>query len=372
MKSKKQNIANNLIKNPVDLRSQKSRAKGQGQSLNSSLGAPLTAGYFGNRNPTPPGFMENTVVAPWNWQPNASEWNMDLGDFDFGASPVFPGIDVDPIAGPPEDQPGFGSGEYNPSEEYFGFNQPGLSWNTETLSWEYSAPGMTIGDNIIWGQGIDVDPVAGPTEDQPGFGEGWLPESGQCPMGFVMGPGQVCLPDVSGLGESQFWLDDSMYEFDPGAGFGEWGFSESWPEGGSEFTGWLDDLWNYQDPYSPGNWDADEFGMTIDPNNPYFNTSSIEEQAGIYACDQQGLGYNPITGQCFAYDTGNTVDPGGPVGPGGPSGATQTSGTGIHGGGWNPSGGEVNEFGWDYCELDNHCDDGEICVMGVCTNQGEA
>ena len=51
MKRKKQNIANNLIKNPVDLRSQKSRAKGQGQSLNSSLGAPLAAGYFSNGRP---------------------------------------------------------------------------------------------------------------------------------------------------------------------------------------------------------------------------------------------------------------------------------------------------------------------------------
>jgi hypothetical protein len=47
----KRNIAKGLIKQPIDLRSQKARRKNSGQPIGNIIGDPLAAGYFSNGDP---------------------------------------------------------------------------------------------------------------------------------------------------------------------------------------------------------------------------------------------------------------------------------------------------------------------------------
>ena len=240
MKSKKQNIANDLIKKPVDLRSQKSRTKGRGQSLNNSLGAPLTAGYFGNNrsgrdqetlpyNPTneaypgdftneayqppgslnqgqdpgrvcPPGYTYNPGASggyddpfciPSNAMPGGDAYIPGIGDnieIDF---PIGSGVPSNPnydwFEGDPSTDPSFGmlGGGIEGSimdtvgGEWFGGSEGFLSDEAGfNTDFNIDLGGLDTGAST----GVDWNNIINPDDPslQPGFGIG-----PQCPLGYV-------------------------------------------------------------------------------------------------------------------------------------------------------------------------------------------
>tara|TARA_R110002074_G_scaffold3309_2_gene17710 strand:- start:56 stop:1063 length:1008 start_codon:yes stop_codon:yes gene_type:complete len=196
MKRKKQNIANNLIKNPVDLRSQKSRAKGQGQSLNSSLGAPLAAGYFSNGR-------SNRDVNP-----------IDTG----GASQIdIPGEGfTDEAYQPPNFNPCPPGYTQNPGATG-DYDDPYCIPSTNMPGGESFIPG--VGDSLgmafegAFGNSIPAgDPFADGPEDQPGFGEwegadgtGWhIYGDNECPIGYVLLPTGECVSAGAGGGWANY------------------------------------------------------------------------------------------------------------------------------------------------------------------------
>jgi hypothetical protein len=146
----------------------------RGRPLNKTVGAPLAAGYFGDGNPTLPGeFGDNTIEAPWNWQPNAADWNMSFGDW----SSVPSGYNPDPFAGGPEDQPGFGQGP----------DPDGTNWS------------HTYGDN-------------------------------ECPIGYVLLPTGECVSAGAGGGWANY-QDYNPYQgwhggFVPYSNLDHWGWDE--------------------------------------------------------------------------------------------------------------------------------------------------
>jgi len=411
-----QHIGDRLRKSPVNLKSQQKQKDVRnvrgGRPINQALGAPLVAGYFGNGrsnrdvnpidtggasqidipgegftneayqppnfNPCPPGYTQNPGATgdyddpyciPSTNMPGGESFIPGVGDslgmaFEGAFGNSIPA--GDPFAGGPEDQPGFGMGSHCPigyvyeqtTGECISAGAAG-GWGNYNTGNDYSAGfGLESGECMpgqSWSQELQQCVTSdsfmqGDTgEDFSMYGD-WFGTTGGCGAAPTC-PNNLTTGGSGGAGECATWnaeaqswqcmsINQENWNYEGGT---EWQVSPS--EYGMDFS-YLGDFaaWMVENGYESN-----------DPNA---------------WCHYQGLSVDE-NGECFQPPSG-TGDTGGPVGPGGPSGATQTSGAGIHGGGWNPGGGEVNQFGWNYCELDNHCDDGEICVMGVCTDQGEA
>tara|TARA_Y100001963_G_C6740650_1_gene428776 strand:- start:247 stop:1371 length:1125 start_codon:yes stop_codon:yes gene_type:complete len=192
----KKNIGDKLRSEPVNIRSsqkindtKRSRRKlglpprsRSGKVLERTLGAPLMAGFYGTddrSNECPIGYIydpstgscildwdQNVISQPWDWDPAAgSNWGGWTGgppniideSIDSGIDPNF-----NPFAGGPDTQPGFGSGNYNPTGESFGFGNLGAD-----IGWAGGGTG-----SIEFGQDALIDPFEDGPEDQPGFGSG--------------------------------------------------------------------------------------------------------------------------------------------------------------------------------------------------------
>mgnify|MGYP003630831627 FL=1 len=294
MKSKKQNIANNLIKNPVDLRSQRSRAKGQGQSLNSSLGAPLAAGYFSNGR-------SNRDVNP-----------IDTG----GASQIdIPGEGfTDEAYQPPNFNPCPPGYTQNPGATG-DYDDPYCIPSTNMPGGESFIPG--VGDSLgmafegAFGNSIPAgDPFAGGPEDQPGFGEGaWCPSQpgGYDEDGNVQYTINMMYEPVSGTcvpagdpvntmpGFEQYADLYTGMTIDPSTGELVLGWDANDPNNPNPQLGTPEGTWTGGDIGS-------EFGMNIDPNNPAFDFDTSEIEA--FASWSENFGTN-VNGGAEGLDPNN-------------------------------------------------------------------
>jgi hypothetical protein len=211
----KKNIGDKLRSEPVNIRSsqkindtKRSRRKlglpprsRSGKVLERTLGAPLMAGFYGTddrSNECPIGYIydpstgsciidwnQNTVNAPWNWDPaTGSNW----GGWTGGPPNIIDeSIGAGDVSLNPDLQPGFGSEDYNPTGESFGFGNMGLDWGDYNLGGSpfiYNTPptsGEVDPDSPLY-----YDPFAGGPEDQPGFGWGqYDPDSGPIDWGSL-------------------------------------------------------------------------------------------------------------------------------------------------------------------------------------------
>ena len=253
------NISNRLRKEHVDLRGQSARGgrpmpKGQGQSFDRALGAPLTAGYFG------PGELGESSTSGFGG-PGADIPDAGWSTPGFYDDPTInEGIITDPFAGGPEDQLGFGEGSWCP-----------LGYVYEQTTGECISAGAAGG----WGNyNIDNEYSAGfglnYGECMPG--QSWSEELQQC-----VTSGNFMTGDIG---------DDFSIGFDPSSAF----------PNASAF-GW-----------SPADQQAaiqacHAQNLSYDPTNGqcYDEQAEWEQwyEEGIQACHAQGLSYWEPTGQCY-------------------------------------------------------------------------